>query len=295
MRCRIIGLTLLFGAALLAGCSALRLTYGQAPTLTYWRLDSLVDVSSEQAPQVRAAIDDWYRWHRAEELPRYADLLARVAAHSAQPLTPAQVCGWWDEVMVRLDAAIAQALPQAASLARLLEPAQISHLERRQHKLHERYADDYLQPDRKARQRAQVERIVDRAEDFYGRLDRTHRERIAEAVARAPYDAEQAFAERRVQQQALVAVLRRVVDERPPVHEVQAMLQHLAAQWRESSRADEAQRRERVREFNCRLVAELHNGTDAAQREQARRKLDGYAADLRALAGAAALVTAGAW
>jgi len=275
-------------AAVLAGCSTLRLAYTQAPLLSFWRVDSYFDVSHAQAPQVRTAIDDWYRWHRADELPLYADLLTRLAREAMQPTTAGQVCAWWDEGMARLDAGIAQALPAAASLAGLLTPPQIAHLERRYQKLNRRYADDFLQPTAEARQRAQVKRIVERAEDFYGRLDAAQRQRVAETVARSPFDAERALAERRAQQQALVTALQQVVDQRPPSRDVQATLQRLAAQWRHSPRADEAQRRQRVREFNCALVAEIHNAATPAQREHARRKLLGYDADLRTLAGSAA-------
>ena len=70
---------------LLAGCSGLRLTYGQGPLLAYWWLDRQVDFSTEQAPRVREALTDWFAWHRSTQLPDYAQGLGEVAAAAAGP------------------------------------------------------------------------------------------------------------------------------------------------------------------------------------------------------------------
>jgi len=74
------------------GCSALRLSYGQGPTLAYWWLDGYADFSTEQAPRVRQALADWFAWHRATQLPEYAQALAALQGLAADKVTPAQVC-----------------------------------------------------------------------------------------------------------------------------------------------------------------------------------------------------------
>ena len=64
-------------------------------------------------------------------------------------------------------------------------------------------------------------------------------------------------------------------------------LQVLAAQWRRSPREEHARYQQRLREYNCGFVADIHNAATAAQREHAARKLQAYEADLRALAAGA--------
>src|SRR5260221_1387158 len=60
----------LCGALLLvSGCSALRIGYSTAPDLGYWWLDRYVDFSGGQTPHGRAAIAQWFIWHRRTELP----------------------------------------------------------------------------------------------------------------------------------------------------------------------------------------------------------------------------------
>ena len=50
--------------------------------------------------------------------------------------------------------------------------------------------------------------------------------------------------------------------------------------------------REQLQRFQCELIAELHNRTDASQRREAATRLQGWARDLRA-AGAATATAAG--
>src|SRR5690349_2953366 len=82
----IIGALLCAGALALAGCSALRIGYGQAPELSYWWADKYFDFDGEQSPRVRTALRQWFAWHRGSELPDYAQRLARAQAELQHPV-----------------------------------------------------------------------------------------------------------------------------------------------------------------------------------------------------------------
>ena len=75
-------------ALLTTGCTALRFGYNQAPTLAYWWLDGYVDLDSAQGERTQAALDTWFRWHRREALPIYAQQLEQVAQQALAPTTP---------------------------------------------------------------------------------------------------------------------------------------------------------------------------------------------------------------
>jgi dihydrodipicolinate synthase/N-acetylneuraminate lyase len=83
---RIIGLLALGGvcAGALTACSAVKLGYGAAPELAFWRLDAYLDFDDAQAAQVRDDLATLHQWHRSNELPRYAALLEQ-----AERLAPA--------------------------------------------------------------------------------------------------------------------------------------------------------------------------------------------------------------
>jgi hypothetical protein len=284
---RIIAVALL--ALVLGACSMLRIGYNQAPDLLYWWLDGYADFNGEQTPRVRAAIDDWFGWHRSDQLPALADLLARAQAEVLAPTDAAAVCGWRDEIQRRLETAYEQSIPALAGLALSLRPEQLRHIERRQRKANDEYRNDYLQSDTAERQQALLKRTVDRAETLYGRLDARQRNQLSRALATSPFDAALWLAERQARQQELLQTLRTLSapGRTPDVQAARSALRTLAQHAAQSPRPAYRSYQQRLTEFNCSLVADLHNSTTPAQRQAARKRLEGWQADLRALSNGA--------
>lgn len=268
----------------LAGCSALRLAYTQAGEFAYWWLDGYVDFDGDQTLRTREAITRWFAWHRRAELPDYVSLLDRAAAEAGQDATPAQACRWFEEVRQRIDRAVDHALPDAAAIAASFSREQLNRLERKQAKNNAEFRDDFLQPDPAERREEAADRVVERAEQLYGPLDRSQRERIAQAMSASPFEPERWLAERQRRQRHLLLTLRQVQAgalSRPSAAE--ALRNH----WQEVKRSPDAayQRyQQRLETANCELLSKIHNDTTPEQRQEAQRKLRGWAADLRRLA-----------
>jgi len=282
-------------ALLLAGCSALRIGYGQAPTLAYWWIDGYVDVNGEQTPLIRNAVDRWFDWHRRTELPRYVDLLARAQREAMQPqLTAQSMCAWRDVALGRLQSAIDQATPALAALMLSLTPEQIRHIELKLAKDGVTLRADFAQADRTERARASLKRTLERFEGFYGRLDDTQRERLTQLLAISSFDAERWLAERDRRNRELVQTLTQVTTAARGLDSASAQslavttVRTLAERVQRSPRAEERAYQERLAQENCALTATMHNLMTPAQRRNARDKLKGWEDDLRALAGATA-------
>jgi hypothetical protein len=282
----IIGLWL-SGLLLLGGCSAVRIGYNHAPTLAWWWIDSYIDFDTEQAPRVKEALDDWFAWHRATQLPAYADLLAAAQVQVMQPATPQQVCRWSDDLRLRLAAAFAQGLPMAADLLPGLKPAQRVHLERRYRESNREFEDKYLQPQPDERLKAAVKRTIDRAEMLYGRLDERQRQLIAAGVAASPFDPAAWLAERQAVQSDTLQTLARLTAGGPARADRDsnlAGLQALAARVQRAPPGPYRSYQQRLTDYNCAFIAQLHNSTSVAQRQTARAKLRDWEEDLRVLA-----------
>lgn len=279
MRWLIIGVLVV----LLAGCSTLRLSYSQGPTLAYWWIDRYIDVQPEQAPRVRAALDEWFRWHRSTQLDDLARLLVSARQQIAQPATPAQVCRWSGELTDRLVVAYERVVPAIAEITPTLAPRQLEHLEQRYASNNGDFADDYQQASPQARHRAAVRRAVKRAEDLYGRLNSNQRALIARSVAASPFDAEQSLAERQARQQEILAMLRRHRAGGVSQEAIRAELLQFAERIRRSPRESHRGYQQRLLDYNCAFMAEVHNSTTVEQRTTAAARLDGWLADLRAL------------
>jgi hypothetical protein len=283
------------------GCSALRLGYGTAPDLAYWWLDRYVDFNSTQTPRARAALTQWFAWHRRTQLPDYAALLMRARSEVLADTTAARACEWQTDVLRRVQTAFENAAPAAADLVLTFTPAQIQHLQRRQTAVNDDFRDEYLQPNAQERAAANFKRTLGRVEMIYGPLNEAQQAQIKASLARSPFDPEIWLAERKLRQQEVVQLLTKLSANTGSANaanlksnnaQALAALRGYVDQLERSPRAPYRKYVERLTEFNCAFAANLHNTTTPAQRQTAKQNLAGWEGDMRALAAGAEVVTA---
>lgn len=280
---RIIGV-LLLGAAL-AGCSSIRLGYNNLPTLSYWWLDGYLDFDDAQAPQVRTELAQLLDWHRQNELPKFAALLQEAEALAPADITPAAVCRLSDEVRQRLMAVARQAEAAGAALLTRLERAQLGQLERKYAKGNAEYRKEWLALSPERRRAKRYDQLLERYEDFYGRLDGAQREVLRAATEASAFDWERQFAERERRQQRALDTLRRLQEADATAAQagtaIRAYVNDIAAPppgaWRDYQDA--------LRDEGCRQLATLHRATTPAQRTRAAARLRSYQTDVLHLAG----------
>jgi Family of unknown function (DUF6279) len=274
--------------ALLAACSTLRIGYSQADTLAYWWMDRYLDFSSAQTPQVRQALAQWQTWHRTRQLPEDTALLDQAAQEAAADATSAQACRWWKTVQARQEVYLNALVEPLADTLGSLDEAQLKHLQSRLDTSNREWRDAYLRGDSDQRHRASTDRIIDRADTLYGRIDSAQRRFISERLRSSPWDPHRWQQERQRQQQEMVATLRAVAQ--PGLDKAQRVT--LLRTWvgytvRPSDEAARQYREQLVR-FQCELAADLHNRTTPEQREHAVERLQGWARDLRSAAASMA-------
>jgi Family of unknown function (DUF6279) len=268
---------------LLAGCSAVRLAYTQAPHLIYWWLDGYVSFDPEQGERARDALADWFRWHRATQLPEIADLLAKAQVQILHDITPRDACEWADEIRRRLEVGYEQGVPALAAMVHSLTPEQITRIDRRYRKADEEFRDDYLQNSGRERLDESNKRALSRAELLYGRLSDVQRALLAQGVADSPFDAERWLAERQFRQREIVDTLHDLQAQHADDARIAAALRLFAAHAAESPRPGYREYQRRLFAHNCALVARLHNSTSPEQRRRGAERLKGWEDDVRSL------------
>jgi hypothetical protein len=268
--------------AVLPGCSALKLGYGQADALVFRWVDGYAELDDAQSLRTKEAIGAWFDWHRRTQVTDYADLLLRIDAEVLADTTPERVCAWWDQVRERMDRGVDRAVPAFAEIAQTLKPAQFEHIERKQAKSNVEYREQFMQADPQRRVREAANRFADRAEWLYGDVTRAQRDAIARALAEAAFDPALAYEERRRRQEDGVRTMRRLagLSQAGAEAELRGWLQRLAQSPREAWRREA----DRHLALNCRLFAEIHNSGTPAQRQAASKRLRGWATDLRSIA-----------
>lgn len=280
---RIIGLLLVPALLVLGGCSATRLGYNQAPSLVYWWLDGYLDLDSTQATQVRTDLATLHSWHRRQELPAYLTLLRQMQALAGTEVSAAQVC----QLVEPLRAAAQRLAVESSALAGTLLPTltqqQLKHLATQFDKHNREWREEWLEGSAAERLARRQKKARERAEDFYGRLNEAQLTALRQGLAESTLDIALSWRERQRRQQDLLQVLRE--------HNDSARASHAQAEWlawwqRSLDSPDPAYRAqfERVLAEGCQQLAELHNRATPAQRQRLLAKLQGYEADVRALA-----------
>lgn len=272
-------------ALALTACSALRLGYDNGPGLALWWLDNQLDFSDGQEGQAREALERAFAWHRASELPDYADALAAMRARAGGAVDGAQVCTWTDQWRARIERVLDRVVPTAADMLPGISAAQWQRLERKQAGRLQDLREEFLQADPAERAKATWQRALDRAEMLYGPLGDAQRKVLAAGIEGSPFDPQRWVAERQRRQRDAVQLLKSVQGD--GVEARRRALRTLAQRLFASPDPGHRDYQRRLTDYNCRLAAELHNATDATQREHLRQRLAGWEEDLRALAARA--------
>lgn len=265
---------------LLQACSTLTLGYNRAATLSYWWLDSQLDLSETQSQQVRADLDDLHRWHRREALPRYAGVLLSWEQLARQDINAAQACEQFEAARAQLLQIAERSARPLAQLGQTVTPAQREHLQRQHAKDNQRFREDFVDAPRFGLSQ-RVKRLTDRLEMFYGRLEPAQRQLVQDHLARGSFDGNIALAERERRQADVlqtIAAIQANPAQGPAL--VRAVVQRAvdspAVRYRTASRQWQRE--------GCELVAALHNSSSAAQRQSVAENLRSYNGDFTLLA-----------
>ena len=281
----IIGVLLALLTALLSGCSAAKLGYNNAPSLTYWWLDNYLDFDSAQTPRVRAELEQLHRWHRETELPAYADALAQWQRAALANLSGEQVCAWVDGARPRLSALLDRTESSLVALAPTLKAEQLDHLARQFDKRNQKWREEWLDGTPAERQARRLKQLTERAEMLYGRLEDAQRAVLAASMNASMFDARQTYRETLRRQQDALQTLRLVQSE--PLSEIRKVAELRALLARTVNSPDNGYQtyRAQATRTNCQAFADLHNSTTPAQRAKAADTLKSYEADAKALIG----------
>ncbi len=276
---------------LLQACSAIKLAYNNSPEFGYWWLDGYIDIQSEQTPKVRDELTRVLAWHRAEELPKIAELLQKMQRLAGAELAAPQVCNLFDETRERFDALTRQAEPAAVWLAMSLRPEQIKHIEAKLEKGNEQWRKEWLQATAAERFDRRLKSSIERAEEFYGKLEERQVTALRSALEGSQSDIALNQAERQRRQQDLMQTLRFVSGQlagaagpaRPTQAEALAQLRAYLARLNLSPNPAYRGYSERLVRESCASFATLHNSTTPEQRRRAVGRLAAYERDAREL------------
>lgn len=224
MLSRAIKITLLATALLLSACSMIRVAYSNGETLSYWWLNTYIDVEAEQKPWVKARINRLFEWHRKTQLADYVQFMKLGQRQLQQPIDKPTVLGDIAELKKRSAIMLDYALPDLTDLALDLRPQQIAEIEKKYASGNSDYRKNYLRGELAQRQQYRFNKLMDQAEFWFGDFTREQESVIRKAFDAVSIDNDRHYAQRLRRQRDLLDVLRKIANERPRRDVAMAML-----------------------------------------------------------------------
>jgi Family of unknown function (DUF6279) len=262
---------------LLAGCSTVRLAYDNAEIYLRWRAATYFDFEGAMADELDERIAAFMTWHRAQALPKYAQITDEAARRFEGRLQPADLVWGYDAIMAQARESVRQAAVQGAPLLDQLTPQQIAHLERRLAEDNRRFQRENLRGSERERRKRRTERNVERLEDWVGRLSQAQLERVKQYSERAPLLDELRDRDHKRLQAEFLAILR--------AKEARKRLPELAANWERGREPAYLAGLEAARKEFFAMALDLDATLSAQQRARALSELRRYAGEFRTLTG----------
>ena len=272
-------------AMLLHGCSAIRLGYGQADSLSRFWIDQYIDMSSEQDALVRDRLARFHAWHRKTQLDDYVALTRQAQKLVTDKPTVADALTLGDDIIRRGRTLAEQATPDIADLLLTLKPEQIERMARRMADKNTDHAKEIgLADGASGQQKARYKRLLERAEYWLGDLSDEQKENLRLKVEGQPQGIQFWYDERLRRQRDWLALVRQVQRDHLARERVVSLLRGYAARY---DLPEDPMRRTQalaLRRVTAEITVALIANATAEQRGHAKHKLGDLGKDFSELA-----------
>ncbi len=270
---------------LITACSSLKLAYNNGDTLLYWWLDNYVDFDSEQRDEVKQDINGLFRWHRKTQLQEYVGFLQRAQKQLQANPSQADLRADYDDIRNRTQALLLKAAPDIADLALSLKPEQLEQMEKKFAKNNAKFRKENMQGSADDQNKFRYKKSMEQFELWFGSFSREQEATIRKASDARPLDNQFWLDERMRRQRDVLALARRIMQEKPSREQATAQIQTLI---RDSfNRMDDAGRKPFYESYTKGTIELIHTVIRISTPEQkahAQKRMQGWISDFTTLA-----------
>ncbi|MGO4475915.1 DUF6279 family lipoprotein [Massilia sp. 2TAF26] len=280
---------LLFLVALMvlaAGCSTIRFTYNHGDTLLYWWLNAYVDLDSDQSDWVKKDIDNLFQWHRATQLRDYAGLLGKMQRQLGDGnVTQDELLSDYRDIKARTELLAFKALPQLADLAMSIKPGQIAQMEQKFAKNNDKFRKEFMSGSVEDQHKARFKKAMSQFELWLGSFNRDQEAALRRASDARPLDNDVFLQERMLRQKKIVALLRRVHDQKLNKEQTMSAVHDLLRDMFDRTEAPERKAfYDAYVDSTSKFILTAIKLTTPEQKQHAQKRMQGWINDFNALA-----------
>ena len=191
---------------ILASCSIIDFAYNNAPAFVGSEFEDAFDLDEAQSAQLDSRLQQFFSWHRKQELARYRQLLQQSAAATARGITADEFLYLQNEIREAWRRSLAMAIDNLGDLATTLDERQIEHYQSYFREASEEY-EDYLEKTLQQREIYRVEQNLERLEDWFGDFDIFLEDRVRARLQQVPDLYEPWFRYREARHHAMIDAL----------------------------------------------------------------------------------------
>ena len=257
---------------LVTGCGMIDFAYNNAPSFVASEFEDAFDLSASQSQQLDSRLDQFFDWHRREELGRYRQLLEQAALSAEDGITAAEFLKLNNDIRVAWRRSLEKAIDSLGDLAITLDQKQVEQFQRYHRETAEEY-DDYLAKSLQQREIYRVNRSIDRLKKWFGNFSEDQEDKIMARLQQLPDFYEPWINFREARQRALVIALSDATEAGITRHKLKTILLDPST---DHARAFEPARRSYWEAYAAALE-DISTWLTRAQRQRAVEKLQQYA------------------
>jgi len=272
--------------AMLSACSTIRFTYNHGDTLLYWWLNAYIDLDSDQSDWVKKDIDNLFQWHRTTQLRDYAGLLAKMQRQLGDGnVTQEELLADYRDIKARTELLAYKALPQLADLAMSIKPDQIAQMEQKFAKNNDKFRKEFMSGSVEDQHKARFKKAMDQFELWFGSFSREQEAQLRRASDARPLDNDVFLQERVLRQKKIVALLRRVHDQKLNKDQTMSAIHDLLRDM--FGRMESPERKafyDAYVDSTSKFILSAIKMTTPQQKQHAQQRMQGWINDFNALA-----------
>jgi len=271
---------------LMAACSTIRFSYNHGDTLLYWWLNAYLDLDSDQSDWVKKDIDNLFQWHRTTQLHDYAGLLSNMQRQLASGnVTQDALLSDYRDVKARTELLAFKALPQIADLAMSIKPDQIGNLEKKFAKNNNDFRKKFMSGSVDDQKKARYKKAMEQLELWFGNFSNVQEAALRKASDARPLDNEVFLQERMLRQKKILALLRRIQQDKLNKDQTMAAIHDLLRGIFDRTEApDRKAFYDAYIDSTSKFILTAVNMTTPEQKAHAQKRMQGWINDFNELA-----------
>ncbi len=264
-------------AGLISNCGFVQTAYNNAPQALSWWLDDYFDFTQSQQSALNPALNRLHNWHRQNQLPLYIATLKDLQSSIAKTqISTSEVCEKTENIKALFGELQLESIPIIVDIAPFLSDKQMQYFQTKLDKRAQKWKSEWWQDTPEAQIEMRLEKIESFSEKLYGDLSESQQTLLKQNLTKTPINPALSYAEilrRNTDAYDIVYALnKQAISPESKEKLVKAGFERL----KNSPNPEYQAYANQIKQRTCEIIADLHNSTNAKQKQHANDWLEGY-------------------